>query len=203
MHIEFDQLSPNQRYHLLTQTVIPRPIAWVLSENEDKTLNLAPFSFFNALCSDPPILVLSIGNKVADTPKDTAVNLLSGRPFVVHIANVGQAEVLTATAADLAYGESEVEASQLGLTEFEGAGTHRLADCDIAYHCRLYDHHTLGPNKQSIIYVEIINLYLSEGVAESVAKRVKVDAGKVNPLSRLGAAEYAAIGPSFSIKRPK
>lgn len=203
MQIDFEQLSPNQRYHLLTQTVIPRPIAWVLSENEDASLNLAPFSFFNAMCSDPALLVMSIGKKEQGERKDTAVNLLSGREFVVHIANAAQADALTKTAATLDYGESELEQTDLALSNFNGCKLPRLADCDIAYHCELYEHHLVGPNQQAFIYAKVISLYLSDRVTEQDGKRISVDANKVAPLARLGAAQYAPIGPSFSVTRPK
>ena len=89
MIIDFKQQSPANRYHIMTQTVIPRPIAWVLSENtsdnpatSEPSYNLAPFSFFNAICSHPPLPMLSVGHKSDGTEKDTSVNLLSGRDFV-------------------------------------------------------------------------------------------------------------------------
>ncbi len=203
MQITFNDISPNQRYHLLTQTVIPRPIAWVLSENSDSSYNLAPFSFFNAMCSDPPLLVMSIGKKEGGERKDTAINLLSGREFVVHIASAAQAETLTQTAATLDYGDSELDSTQLALAEFEGSPVPRLADCDIAYHCRLYEHHLVGPAEQAFIYAEVISLYLSENVADIDGKRISVDANKVDPLARLGAAQYAGITSAFKVARPK
>ncbi len=203
MLVDFTQISPNQRYHLLTQTVIPRPIAWVLSENEDQSLNLAPFSFFNAMCSDPALLVMSIGKKERGERKDTARNLLSGREFIVHIASTSQAEALTKTAASLAYGKSEVHEAELPLVDFEGCALPRLADCSIAYQCELYEHHLVGPNEQAFIYAKVKSLYLSDAVATKHDKRISVDANKVDPLARLGAAQYAAIGPAFSVTRPK
>jgi len=203
MHINFDELSTNQRYHLLTQTIVPRPIAWVLSRNSDETLNLAPFSFFNAMCSDPPLLALSIGNKEKGIPKDTAVNLLSGREFVIHIASTEMAAELTKTAATLEYGESELQISDLQLSDDGKQSMPRLSDCGIAYHCKLYDHHSIGPSEQTIIYAEVISLYMNDAICEIDGTRITVDANRLNPLSRLGAAQYAGIEPAFTVKRPK
>lgn len=203
MQINFDTLSPNQRYHLLTQTVIPRPIAWVLSENDDQSLNLAPFSFFNAICSDPALLMLSIGHKEPDVLKDTARNILTGRDFVVHIASTHHAEKLTKTSSTLAYGASEIELAELELTQFEGCPLPRLSDCHIVYQCALYEHHEIGPGKQAVIYAKIKQLYSNDEVTLVDGKRVTIDADKIASLSRLGAAEYATTGPVFSIKRPK
>ncbi len=203
MYIDFDPLSPNQRYHLLTQTIIPRPIAWVLSENDDASLNLAPFSFFNAMCSDPALLVMSIGKKPNGERKDTAKNIFSGREFVVHIANVSMAAAVTTTSTTHEYGVSELDDVDLALTEFEGGNMPRLENCDIAYRCTLYEHHLVGPNEQAFIYAQAHSVYLSDSVATQNDRRISVDASKVNPLSRLGGSDFADFGNSFTIKRPK
>jgi len=202
MIIDFHHALPLTRYHLLTQTILPRPIAWVLSENEDHTLNLAPFSFFNAMCSDPPLLAMSIGKKPDGSDKDTRRNMLSGRDFVVHIASVEHTEALNASAANLDYGESEIEAAQLSVESFPNSSVPRLQGCQVAYHCRLYDHHEIGPNKQAIIYAEVVQLYISDDIAEYKDDRYTINAEKLKPLSRLGGAEYAELGRLFSINRP-
>jgi flavin reductase (DIM6/NTAB) family NADH-FMN oxidoreductase RutF len=203
MIIPFDSIEALNRYHLLTQTVMPRPIAWVLSENEDTSLNLAPFSFFNAMCSEPPLLVMSIGKKPGGDLKDTRRNLLSGREFVIHIASVDQVEALNGTAAVLDYGESEVTASSLPLSDFPGCSLPRLSECHVAYHCKLYDVHEIGPNKQAMIYAEVIQLYLNDDVVEYNNNRYVIDAEKINPLSRLGGVQYSEQGRIFSLTRPK
>jgi flavin reductase (DIM6/NTAB) family NADH-FMN oxidoreductase RutF len=202
MIIDFEKEAPLTRYHLLTQTVMPRPIAWVLSANDDTSLNLAPFSFFNVICSDPPLLVLSIGKKTTGEPKDTRRNITSGRDFVVHIGSFQQAAAINQSAAVLAYGESEVAASDLPLADFPGCALPRLADCAVAYQCALYEVHELGPNQQAVIYAEIMRLYLNDEVVTQKDKRFIIDAEKVNPLARLGGTEYAALGEVFSLLRP-
>ena len=204
MIIDFSTIKPLQRYHLLTQTIIPRPIAWVLSQNNDADsgYNLAPFSFFNAICSDPPLIVLSIGKKSNGDLKDTRRNLLSGREFVVHIASIDQAEALNASAAELDYGESELAAMNLSLVDCEGSSVPRLAEALVAYHCTLYDVHELGPNQQAIIYARIHKLHLDDTIVSVENDRLTIHAAAVNPLARLGAAEFAGIGEPFKLKRP-
>ena len=203
MIVNFAEIAPLNRYHLLTQTIIPRPIAWVLSENDDQSLNLAPFSFFNAMCSDPPLMVLSIGKKPDGELKDTRRNICSGRDFVIHIAHVNHADILNKSAAVLAYGESEVETNDLGLADFEGSTIPRLAQCDIAYHCKLYDVHEIGPNQQAMIYAEVKQLYLSDAVVKEENNRFIIDPQSINPLTRLGGSYYAALDQPFSLTRPK
>jgi flavin reductase (DIM6/NTAB) family NADH-FMN oxidoreductase RutF len=207
MIIDFQQQQALTCYHLLTQTVTPRPIAWVLSENElvapdADRFNLAPFSFFNAVCSEPPLLMLSVGKKPDGGIKDTRRNLLSGREFVIHIASLEQAQAVNVSAAVLNYGESEVAAGQLELTDFPDCPLPRLKDCHVAYHCKLYDAHDIGPNQQSVIYAEVLQLYLSDDVAKKVDDRYIIDAEKLNPLARLGGAAYAELGKVFTLQRP-
>ena len=203
MIIDFSAIQSLQRYHLLTQTVIPRPIAWVLSQNDNASnYNLAPFSFFNAICSDPPLLVLSIGKKLDGSIKDTRRNILSGREFVVHIASLFQAEMLNASAAALDYGESELEGTQLSLVDLEGCAVPRIAEALVAYHCTLYDVHELGPNQQAIIYAEIHQLYLDDTIVKKENDRLYIDAVALDPLARLGATEFSGISRPFAQKRP-
>ena len=203
MIIDFSAIQSLQRYHLLTQTVIPRPIAWVLSQNDNASnYNLAPFSFFNAMCSDPPLLVLSIGKKLDGSIKDTRRNILSGREFVVHIASLFQAEALNASAAALDYGESELEGTQLSLVDLEGCAVPRIAEALVAYHCTLYDVHELGPNQQAIIYAEIHQLYLDDTIVKKENDRLYIDAVALDPLARLGATEFSGISRPFAQKRP-
>ena len=76
MLIDFEGMDPKDAYHILTQTVIPRPVAWVLSENPDGDFNLAPFSFFTPITSNPPLLMISVGKKPTEGVfKDTRVNI--------------------------------------------------------------------------------------------------------------------------------
>ena len=79
MNLNFSDFSASQRYHLMTQTIIPRPIAWVLTDSssnaEKDNFNLAPFSYFTAVSSEPPILMLSVGKKPNGDDKDTLINV--------------------------------------------------------------------------------------------------------------------------------
>ncbi|MET0093908.1 MAG: flavin reductase, partial [Sedimenticola sp.] len=75
MNIDLSEMPPGQVYFTMTQALIPRPIAWVLSENADGGHNLAPFSYFSAVSSEPPLVMLSIGRRPDGTPKDTAANI--------------------------------------------------------------------------------------------------------------------------------
>jgi len=85
MLLRLDQFEAAQRYYLMSQTLVPRPVAWVLSENATGSYNLAPFSYFNAICSTPPLIMFSIGKKPDGADKDTRRNIIERKRFTVHI----------------------------------------------------------------------------------------------------------------------
>lgn len=209
MLINFSEYSASQRYHIMTQTIIPRPIAWVLTEsNTDQvnaSINLAPFSYFTAVSSEPAILMLSIGKKPNGDLKDTTVNVLKNKKMVIHIASAEQASLVTATAATLEHGESEMSSlsDELNTMPFDGFSLPRLAQCDIAYGCELYESKNLGDTPQTLLFVEIKQLYLNPKTFDFDDKnRIKVHAEKIDPLARLGANEYTSITSPFTLKRP-
>ncbi len=203
MRVDFSELSANQRYHIMTQVVVPRPIAWVLTDNGDASYNLAPFSYFNGICSEPPLVMLSAGMKPTGEIKDTRLNILERKHLVIHIPSVSDAQAVSDTAVTLPHGESEVEKFGLALEEESGWPLPRLLDAKIAMMCRYYQHTELGPNKQAIFFCEVEDVYINDDVVSSDAKgRLKVDAKVLDPLSRLGANEYASFGDVFTLSRP-
>lgn len=203
MQLDFTDFSANQRYHLMTQTIIPRPIAWALTDSGDENYNLAPFSYFTAVSSTPALLMISVGKKPNGDNKDTLTNILKNNSMVIHIASAAQAEQVTQTAATLAHGESELTSAGLTTTDFEGFSLPRLAECDIAYGCELYEIKELGDVPQTLIFVEVKQLYISDAVVSTDAKqRLNIAADKVTPLARLGGGEYASITAPFSLQRP-
>lgn len=204
MLVNFANLSPANRYHLMTQTIIPRPIAWVLTKNNNETYNLAPFSYFNAICSAPPLLLISVGQKPTGGDKDTTQNLSMGKFCVVHIPSAPHAQMVTATAATLPYGESELTESSIELINQEYFDLPRIKQCSVAYMCRVYDIKRIGDAPQSLIFLEILHLFADDSVVVTDDKgRATVDAQCVDPLARLGANQYAAISEPFDIQRPK
>jgi flavin reductase (DIM6/NTAB) family NADH-FMN oxidoreductase RutF len=204
MLLNLQALPADSCYHLMTQTLIPRPVAWVLSQNEDASLNLAPFSFFNAVCSDPPLVMLSMGHKSTGEVKDTCRNLLSGRDFVIHLPGVEQAAAVTASAASLPYGDSELRLCNLRTTTFPGCPVPRLQGVSVAYQARLHQVHYLGHTQQAVIYAELLQLWLDDAVVTEDRQRGRyvVDAAAINPLARLGGTEYAALAAAFRVPRP-
>lgn len=204
MILDLENLSPNRAYFTLIQAVVPRPIAWVLSANDDGGHNLAPFSYFNLVCSDPPLLMLSIGKKSDAGAKDTRRNIIERGHFVVHIAHAGQAHLVSESSAELPANESELQRLQLPTVPF---GTHplpRLRDCRIAFACERFQVIELGPLPQALILGRINSVYIDDAIAAEDDKgRLHIDIAKLNPLSRLGGDQYAELGAILDIPRPR
>ncbi|WP_207062214.1 flavin reductase family protein [Motiliproteus sp. SC1-56] len=203
MQIDLGELSPSATYFNMIQTLIPRPIAWVLSENADSSLNLAPFSYFSAVCSDPPLLMISLGKKPDGSAKDTRANIEARGHFVIQIPSMGLLEAMNESSMTLPAGESELDRLQLATEPFAGSALPRLKDAPIAYACELYELHEVGNTPQALIIGKVTQLYIDDRVATQDAKgRLKVDAAKVDPVARLGASEYAKLGDIIRLQRP-
>jgi flavin reductase (DIM6/NTAB) family NADH-FMN oxidoreductase RutF len=203
MWIDLESLSPKQVYFTLIQTLVPRPIAWTLSENADGGLNLAPFSYFTAACSDPPLLMISVGRKPGGERKDTWVNIEQRDDFVVMIPHMDRLEDMNESSATLDAGISEVDELGLPTAPFEGSRLPRLADCRVAYACRRHQILEIGNGPQALIFGRVGALYLDDTVVhEDPRGRLKVSAERLEPVARLGAGEFAQLGPVHRLPRP-
>lgn len=106
MFLDFSTLNETQIYKLISHTVTPRPIAWITTEHNGIT-NLAPFSYFIPLSSKPPMLVVSIGKKEDDSPKDTLANFLAGSKVTINFVSKELKNAMSQSATELAYEKSE------------------------------------------------------------------------------------------------
>ncbi|MEH0712940.1 flavin reductase family protein [Vibrio owensii] len=203
MNIDLSTLAPTQVYHLMTQTVIPRPIAWVLTDSGEQNFNLAPFSYFTAVSSRPPLLMISVGKKPNGEIKDTTRNALETGKLVIHIAPSDLSDKVTLSSATLEHGESELETTQLETVDFQGFELPRLEGAPIAFGCKLHEVIEMGETPQSLIFAEIEHIYVDERVISMEGDRLKVDALAVDPLARLGGNKYATLEKTFSVARPK
>lgn len=204
MLVHFDDIPALNRYHLITQSVLPRPIAWILTKNDsddssDK-YNLAPFSYFTPVSSDPALLVVSIGNKADNILKDTKRNLMRDKECVIHIPSVDLVEQVNHSAATLAYGESELADQNLTLIDFV-ENLPRVQQARVALHCHLYDSHQLS-QAQTVCYLEVKAMYIEDDLVTQTENRTIINSQALNPLSRLGGNDYNFLGEILTIKRP-
>ena len=202
MYVDCSELSRRQIYRLMIQSIIPRPIAWVLSDNGKGSHNLAPFSYFNGIASDPPTIMISVGKKRDGSKKDTWVNIEARREFVVHITEVDLAKEVTETAASLAHGESELDRVRLKTTPFEGFRLPRVARAKVAFACQRHRIVEIGRGPQGVIFGEILKVFISDEIATRGQDELRIDPRKLAPLARLGGNDYSVLGEILTIERP-
>lgn len=203
MEIDFSDLSPSQVYSTVIQTLVPRPIAWVLSENKNQSYNLAPFSYFNAVSSDPPVVMMSLGRQADGSKKDTHINIESRKHFVIHIPAADQVDDVNASSATLGNEISEVDEYNIQTTPFKGSVLPRITGCPVAFYCELFDIIEVGNTPMTMILGEIKAAYISDNILdESEQNKLRVNTKKMDPLGRLGGPSYISIGDIITRKRP-
>ncbi len=193
MIINLNDLAPIERYHIMTQSIVPRPIAWVLSKNLGGNYNLAPFSYFTAVASNPPLLMFSVAPKPDGKMKDTVINITREKEFVIHIADSSQLQAVQDSAEPIAYGESELNLTGQQLTDFNETTLPRLNDCPVAFACTLYEQQQISNIKQTLIFGEITHVYIADKLTDTDGKRVRIESEKLSPLCRLGLGQFADI----------
>lgn len=201
--ISIDPLANKERdnYKLMIGSIIPRPIAFVTSLGEDGTLNGAPFSYFNIVSSNPPMISISIQRKGTEQ-KDTARNIVNIKEFVVHIVDEENVEKINETAANLPANESEIKIA--GLTEVPSTvvSVPAIKEAKIRMECTLEQVVELGGTDSpgtDLIIGKIVQFHISKEIYEDG----RIDPRGLGAISRLAGSSYAKIGEVFDIERPK
>jgi flavin reductase (DIM6/NTAB) family NADH-FMN oxidoreductase RutF len=195
MQIDPAQHTNAVNYKILTNVVVPRPIAWVTTLNQSGVLNLAPFSFFNAVGSEPLYIVVSVGLRDDGSLKDTARNIESSGEFVVNLVTEDLLREMNISAADFPPDQSEVVAAALLGAPSSKISVPRLAQSPVSLECRLFKSEALGPN----------TLYIGEVVMFHVADRLLGPKFHINdfaPVGRLGSpSAYCRTTDRFELPR--
>jgi flavin reductase (DIM6/NTAB) family NADH-FMN oxidoreductase RutF len=195
VNLELEARSPQSVYHLLTALVIPRPIAWISSLNPDGGANLAPFSFFNCICADPPLLLVSFARRDG-LPKDTVRNLRERPEFVVNLPNLAQARDVFASAADLPYGESELTALGLRTLPSVRVAAPRVAGTHTQLECRVERWLELGNGPVDLLIGRILAAHVRE---DALDEHGRPRPELLDPLARLGGGQFAGLDEPFKV----
>ncbi|MFD1205240.1 MULTISPECIES: flavin reductase family protein [Sporosarcina] len=201
--LSIDPLRNTERenYKLLIGSIIPRPIAFVTSLSEDGVLNGAPFSYFNIVSSNPPMISLAI-QRSGGKQKDTARNSIKKQEFVVHIVDEDNVEMVNQTAVSLPPNESEVEVAQFTLVNSTKISVPGVKQAKIRMECILEHSLQLGDKEQpgcDLLIGKVVQFH----VANELYENGRIDAEGLAAVSRLAGANYAKIGEVFAIERPK
>jgi flavin reductase (DIM6/NTAB) family NADH-FMN oxidoreductase RutF len=190
--LDFDpaDMEPRAFYKLMTASVLPRPIAWVATRSADGTDNLAPHSFFTVACVDPPVLQFtSVGHK------DSLTNVLATGEFVVNFAPASLFEQINATGTPIPPHINEMEAIGLAPEESAKVAPLRVADSPVAFECKLAD--TVSFGDSTVVFGRVVHA----AVAEDVMDGSLPDVRKLDPIARLGKAEWGTLGEVLQIRR--
>lgn len=198
MQIDPDDLTPRERYRLLIACVIPRPICWISTRSAAGIDNLAPFSFFGGVTSDPPMVMVSVGRR-RGVAKDTADNLVATAEGVVHIPHRELAEAMVATSAELPPEQSEAQAGGLELVACVDVEPRRLAASPIAMEARVTQHLELGAGPVDVFFLQVVRFHLHDEVLDD---RGLPDASRLAAVGRLGGTGYCDTGEPFEVTRP-
>ncbi|MBY5318371.1 flavin reductase family protein [Rhizobium leguminosarum] len=197
---DFKQLSERERYKLMIGTIIPRPIALVTTVDESGRVNAAPFSFFNCLSADPPILAIGVENNADMSFKDTGHNIRMTEVFTVNIVSFAIAEAMHVCGARYPRGVDELK--QAGLTAMPGekVASPFIAEAPAAFECKRHVTLELGRSRQ-IVMGEIVYAHYRDGVVDP--QRLHVDPAAVDAIARLGGDTCATIRDRFEMLTPK
>ncbi|MCC2088725.1 flavin reductase family protein [Mammaliicoccus sciuri] len=193
-------LSQKENYKLLIGSIIPRPIALVTTESDDNVLNIAPFSFFNVVSSDPPILSIAV-QRVNGEMKDTARNIIQNKEAVVHIVDTDNVREANQTAAMLSHEESELERTNFETVDSVEISVKGLKQSKVRFEAVLYDDIVIEKDGQPIsdlLLLEVKYYHFDERIYDDGY----INKEELKAVSRLAGNDYAVIGHTFTIERP-
>lgn len=202
MEASVNEIPVKDLYKMMIGSIIPRPIAWITTSYADGIVNIAPFSFFNMVSGQPPIVSVSILRNNGQL-KDTARNLISMGEAVIHIVDEDNVDEVNQTAAPLAFKESEAEAFGIELENAETVKVPRIKNSRAKFEVKLYQHieikdFTTNTISADLFLLEICYVVLDENVYHNGYVLPKA----LKPLARLAGNDYAGLGKILTIKRP-
>ncbi|PTE70084.1 hypothetical protein BUY46_00525 [Staphylococcus devriesei] len=196
-----EHLTDIQNYKLLSGSVIPRPIAFVTSKDQNSTLNAAPFSFFNVVNNAPPMIAIA-AQRAGGQRKDTAVNIEQTKEFVVHITDEMNVEEINKTAASLEAGDNELNHTALTLIDSEIVSVPAIKEAKVRFECKLDQIVVLGSEEDGadLIIGEVVMYHIED---ETYFEDSKINPDELKPVARLAGNDYAKLGETFTIQRPE
>ncbi|CZR00765.1 flavin reductase family protein [Trichococcus ilyis] len=203
-HFSSNDISTKQMYKFLTGSIIPRPIAWITTENpETQVVNAAPFSFFSVASNVLPLISVAIlrnGGKM----KDSAKNLLANKQAVVHIVSEELVEEMNRTAAQLPDTESEIELTELTLTASRSVTVPAIREAKIRMETSVHQYVPIADAEGAVLtdlfILRVEDFHFDEAVFDPEKQYVLAD--KLQPVARLAGNEYTKLGEIFSVERP-
>ena len=200
--IRAGELSPADMYRLLIGTVTPRPIAFISTVSSGGVFNLSPFSFFNAVSSEPPCLAVAISRRPDGSRKDSHQNIVDTGEFVVNIVNRWLLEPMVHSAA--AFPPEVDEFAVTGLTPIPSHAVKapRVKESSVNFECTLHRVVNLGENDTESATTLIIGKIILVHIDQAAYRDGRVNTDLIDPVGRLGGVEYALLDEKCSVPVP-
>lgn len=195
MDIDFSTLTEHQRYKLMASLIVPRPIALITTINEDGVVNAAPFSMFNMLGEEPPIVMVSINRLQDGQLKHTAANIVRTGEFVVHLTDEHMAEQMHRCGDNFPADVSELAEVGLSTTPSLRVKPPCIKEAPAAFECTLYE--LLETPSRQIFIGQVHWLHAREGLVDTELWRVRLQ--NYFPVARFGASFYVNTRDRFSL----
>ena len=208
MNINPSELSHSELYGMILNSVAPRPIAWVSTVSASGRPNLAPFSFFNCVCTAPPLLAFAPGlrapkqaGSTAGEPKDTLRNIRETKEFVISIVTYELAEAMNQTSGEYDASVNEFELAQIASAPSRMVKVSRVATSPVSFECSLYQILDFSPSPESgsLVIGEIVSIH----VDDAHMKDGKLDRNSLDLIGRMGGIQYTRTTQRFEMVRPK
>lgn len=196
MELDFETLHPDIRYKLLVGLVVPRPIAFVSTYNANGVANCAPFSFFNVISHEPPLVIISIGTRDKGGTKDTLKNILRTEEFVVNMVDEATANGMHIASGDFSEEESEFDKAGFTPVPSVRVKSPRIKESPASFECVLRQQTELGPGRV-FLFGEIVMLHAAEGIIDPVTRRVSETL--YQPVGRLWGNRYCTTRQRFQL----
>ena len=199
-HFDLDAMGKGDAYKLLASVILPRPIAWVVSRDNAGEVNAAPYSFFNIVSSDPPLVAISIAAAPDRNLKDTLSNIRERGEFVVNMVPEELAEAMNLTATNAPKGTDETKVAGLAMAACKLVDVPRIEGSPVALECKLFD--TLQPGGSTVIVLgRIVFVHVRSSAFEDEAK-LHIDPARMRLIGRMhGGGGYCTTRDMFTIER--
>lgn len=187
------------RYKLLTGLIVPRPIGWIGSADRDGIANLAPYSFFQAVATNPPVVLFSAGVS-GGRIKDSLANVRSSGVFTANLVDVELASAMNETAAEVAPDVDEFGIAGLTAKRFGTVDAPGVAQAKAVLECRVIDEKVIGDADQSnvIVFGEVVCFH----IADEVLDGTRIDPVTLDAVGRLAGSNYATTRDLLVLDRP-
>ncbi len=200
MYWDMDAVDEPIAYKLLAATIMPRPIAWVVTQDREGRLNAAPYSFFNAMGSEPPTVVLGIQSDTGRGFKDTAANIHATGEFLINLVPEAMVEAMNVTALDAPVGMNELEIAGLETLPSTHIKPPRIKGSPVAFECRLLTSVVTGPY-QTVVIGRVKAVHIEDRYVLN-PERAHIDTPALGLVGRSFGASYVRTGDTFELARP-